>query len=697
MGAYLSEPITEKVSTDETGKRVKCGASSMQGWRVSQEDAHNCLINFDKNDTSFFAVYDGHGGHEVAQYCAQNLPEFLKTCEAYKKGDYVQALKDAFLGFDATLREPEVIAILKQIVKGKEESGDNSASEDEENVKNLFAEAEMPLEQVMAKYRRDMISSSTKKLKDGDDEIGDYPDLDKENIPEASGSGTAGIKLTDCESDTDANSSDSQEKPSADGDSAVVSDCDANHKPTSSNGNGDSETEPHSKTDSPDVTASVSDKNKEPLTGSDTETAEELKVKEEMNGEHNVNDGDQGAASGEPQGKSSNVTGSEAPVKNGEVSVSEDKDDTSTNEDKGKRKAMPNFNQCILRKSLRQHAAVALYHSLLGGQDQSDSDSDEADESFKAFDRSIFGLFGRFFYICKLKIFSIIKFLIPIGIFNFHLSSEDEEGESEKGEEAEEDLEDEEDEEEEEQEQEEGDDEDDDDDSLDADDEEEDFGTKVTEEPGSDSGCTAVVALLKGQELYVANAGDSRCVVCRNGQAVEMSLDHKPEDECELERIEKAGGKVTTDGRVNGGLNLSRAIGDHAYKQAEKLPPEEQMITALPDVRTLMIDPKEDEFMVLACDGIWNFMSSQDVVDFVRPRILENPEKLSHICEELFDHCLAPSTVGDGTGCDNMTAVIVQFLSADASSNEKSGKRCLSPRPEEESVKRPKTEEVSTV
>ncbi|XP_049852903.1 probable protein phosphatase CG10417 isoform X6 [Schistocerca gregaria] len=657
MGAYLSEPITEKVSTDETGKRVKCGASSMQGWRVSQEDAHNCLINFDKNDTSFFAVYDGHGGHEVAQYCAQNLPEFLKTCEAYKKGDYVQALKDAFLGFDATLREPEVIAILKQIVKGKEESGDNSASEDEENVKNLFAEAEMPLEQVMAKYRRDMISSSTKKSKDGDDEIGDYPDLDKENIPEASGSGTAGIKLTDCESDIDANSSDSQEKPSADGDRAAVSDCDANHKPTSSTGNGESETEPHSKTDSPDVMASVSDKNKEPLTGSDTETAEELKVKEEMNGEHNVNDGDQGAASGEPQGKSSNVTGSEAPIKNGEVSVSEDKDDTSTNEDKGKRKAVPNLNQCILRKSLRQHAAVALYHSLLGGQDQSDSDSDEADESFKAFD------------------------------------SEDEEGESGKGEEAEEDLEDEEDEEEEE----EGDDEDDDDDSLDADDEEEDFGAKVTEEPGSDSGCTAVVALLKGQELYVANAGDSRCVVCRNGQAVEMSLDHKPEDECELERIEKAGGKVTTDGRVNGGLNLSRAIGDHAYKQAEKLPPEEQMITALPDVRTLMIDPKEDEFMVLACDGIWNFMSSQDVVDFVRPRILENPEKLSHICEELFDHCLAPSTVGDGTGCDNMTAVIVQFLSADASSNEKSGKRCLSPRPEEESVKRPKTEEVSTV
>jgi hypothetical protein len=59
------------------------------------------------------------------------------------------------------------------------------------------------------------------------------------------------------------------------------------------------------------------------------------------------------------------------------------------------------------------------------------------------------------------------------------------------------------------------------------------------------------------------------------------------------------------------------------------------MITALPDVRTLMIDPAEDEFMVLACDGIWNFMSSQEVVDFVRTRIQEGQTKLSKICEEV--------------------------------------------------------------
>lgn len=95
------------------------------------------------------------------------------------------------------------------------------------------------------------------------------------------------------------------------------------------------------------------------------------------------------------------------------------------------------------------------------------------------------------------------------------------------------------------------------------------------------------------------------------------------------------------------------------FKNAD-LPAEEQMISALPDIKKLIVSP-EDEFMVLACDGIWNFMSSEEVVDFVRIRLKDESKKMSQICEELFDHCLAPNTLGDGTGCDNMTAVIVRF------------------------------------
>lgn len=73
------------------------------------------------------------------------------------------------------------------------------------------------------------------------------------------------------------------------------------------------------------------------------------------------------------------------------------------------------------------------------------------------------------------------------------------------------------------------------------------------------------MALLVNDKLYVANAGDSRCVVSIDGKAHDMSKDHKPEDEPELKRICKAGGRVSSDGRVNGGLNLSRALGINFY------------------------------------------------------------------------------------------------------------------------------------
>uniref|UniRef100_A0A7N8WSS3 Protein phosphatase 1G n=1 Tax=Mastacembelus armatus TaxID=205130 RepID=A0A7N8WSS3_9TELE len=189
-------------------------------------------------------------------------------------------------------------------------------------------------------------------------------------------------------------------------------------------------------------------------------------------------------------------------------------------------------------------------------------------------------------------------------------------------------------------------------------------GMDGKEEPGSDSGTTAVVALIRGKQLIVANAGDSRCVVSERGKAVDMSYDHKPEDEVELARIKNAGGKVTMDGRVNGGLNLSRAIGDHFYKRNKILPPEEQMISAMPDVKVLTLNEDHD-FMVIACDGIWNVLSSQEVVDFISERIKPDESgkarPLSSIVEELLDHCLAPNTCGDGTGCDNMTCIIVTF------------------------------------
>ena len=192
---------------------------------------------------------------------------------------------------------------------------------------------------------------------------------------------------------------------------------------------------------------------------------------------------------------------------------------------------------------------------------------------------------------------------------------------------------------------------------------------------GKDSGTTAIVAVVKGNHLYVANVGDSRCVLCRAGKAVELSTDHKPEDTEEFNRIEKAGAKVTENGRVNGGLNLSRALGDHVYKQNKELTPEEQAITADPELREIELN-KDDEFMVLACDGIWNVMTSEEVVKYVKEK-LDADEKiaLSKICEELFDLCLAPDTKNDGTGCDNMTCMIVKLKMSDLIKDDDSAEK----------------------
>ena len=137
------------------------------------------------------------------------------------------------------------------------------------------------------------------------------------------------------------------------------------------------------------------------------------------------------------------------------------------------------------------------------------------------------------------------------------------------------------------------------------------------------AGCTAVACLIRANELVVANAGDSRAVLCRAGEAVPLSYDHKPSQERERSRVHKAGGFIREAGghhRINGNLNLSRSLGDLKYKQNEAMPPEEQMITAQPDIIQHMITA-EDEFMVVACDGVWDVMTSQAVIDFVRARL----------------------------------------------------------------------------
>lgn len=124
-------------------------------------------------------------------------------------------------------------------------------------------------------------------------------------------------------------------------------------------------------------------------------------------------------------------------------------------------------------------------------------------------------------------------------------------------------------------------------------------------------GSTAVVAVVGPRHLIVANCGDSRAVICRGGAAIPLSSDHKPDRPDELERIQAAGGRVIFwDGaRVFGVLAMSRAIGDSYLKP---------FVIPDPEVRVLERKDGEDEFLILASDGLWDVVSNEVACHVVR-------------------------------------------------------------------------------
>jgi protein phosphatase PTC2/3 len=113
--------------------------------------------------------------------------------------------------------------------------------------------------------------------------------------------------------------------------------------------------------------------------------------------------------------------------------------------------------------------------------------------------------------------------------------------------------------------------------------------------------------------------------------------------------------------KFKGNLALSRALGDFEFKQTPSIAPEDQIVTANPEIISRTMTDAE-EFLVLACDGIWDCMSSQDVIDFVRFQVAITRGDLGRICEQVMDRCLASDSELGGIGCDNMTIIIVAFL-----------------------------------
>ncbi|KAI4333941.1 hypothetical protein L6164_018689 [Bauhinia variegata] len=139
-------------------------------------------------------------------------------------------------------------------------------------------------------------------------------------------------------------------------------------------------------------------------------------------------------------------------------------------------------------------------------------------------------------------------------------------------------------------------------------------------------GSTAVTAILiNGQKLVVGNVGDSRAVICKNGKAEQLSVDHEPSKE--KRDIEKRGGFVSNIPgdvpRVDGQLAVARAFGDKSLKMH---------LSSEPHVVTERIS-ENVEFLILASDGIWKVMSNQEAVDSIR-HIKDAKDAAKHLIEE---------------------------------------------------------------
>eukprot|EP01129_Flabellula_baltica_P012337 TRINITY_DN5556_c0_g1_i1.p1 TRINITY_DN5556_c0_g1~~TRINITY_DN5556_c0_g1_i1.p1 ORF type:complete len:298 (+),score=65.52 TRINITY_DN5556_c0_g1_i1:247-1140(+) len=167
-------------------------------------------------------------------------------------------------------------------------------------------------------------------------------------------------------------------------------------------------------------------------------------------------------------------------------------------------------------------------------------------------------------------------------------------------------------------------------------------------DPPMKDGSTAISALYWDRCLYVANTGDSRGIMKTPSELIVLSHDQKPDDEEEVDRITRNGG-VVTGGRIQGILGVARAFGDIDYKDKDTF--EEKFVTCLPEIRSFAIIDGF-EFIVLACDGLWDVMSNEEVCQFVE-NCVNQSMPASAIAEDLTNEAY------ERESADNITVIVI--------------------------------------
>lgn len=172
------------------------------------------------------------------------------------------------------------------------------------------------------------------------------------------------------------------------------------------------------------------------------------------------------------------------------------------------------------------------------------------------------------------------------------------------------------------------------------------------QQPAGDcSGTTAVSVLIDhtAQTLYIANVGDSRAVLCSGGRAIALTKDHKADRPDEAERIRRAGGFVVHK-RVMGELAVSRAIGDMEFKEKGFV-----FVVAEPEIDVRHLN-QYDEFLLLACDGLYDVMSNSAAVEYIRTALYEKQISAQQVTQDIVSYAIDKLNTRD-----NVTAIIVKL------------------------------------
>mmetsp|Transcript_9508 Transcript_9508/g.18397 ORF Transcript_9508/g.18397 Transcript_9508/m.18397 type:complete len:453 (-) Transcript_9508:1638-2996(-) len=183
------------------------------------------------------------------------------------------------------------------------------------------------------------------------------------------------------------------------------------------------------------------------------------------------------------------------------------------------------------------------------------------------------------------------------------------------------------------------------------------------------SGTTAATCLIRDRDVFCANVGDSRVLIGRqignSWEAIPLSIDHKPDDPLERARILKHGGRVepimNEDRSFVGparvwlktenvpGLAMSRSLGDVVAARVG--------VSATPDVKAHRLT-KDDKFLLLGTDGLFEFMTNESIVELVSPFVATKDAEGA--CE-----CLVKEAthrwIDLGPIVDDITVVLVFF------------------------------------